>query len=216
MGDSQIGVVAVPLLIVGIVQAVKKILGWKGDKVRALAMGLGVFFVGLATCLEQGLFTPEVAVLIEMAVYALAGGLAALGYYDLGKKFRPAAPSPLTYQSSTSPTTEAEYPPCLDVPVSPATETLTAGEYVIADYIITDGRGWFLVQVVDGKHPQLVSDRAQAAHMSIVEAMDTLEQLPTLTRDFPAGSRDWQILADSDEAEVPERFAPVCKRAANE
>jgi hypothetical protein len=208
MGDSQIGVVAVPLLIVGIVQAVKNLLGWQGNKVCALAMGLGAFFVGLATCLEQGLFTPEAAVLIETAVYALAGGLAALGYYDLGKRFRPYRFSEAVVGEAIVGVNES-----VGLPVAAplAIEPVTSG-----DYVIPDGHGWFLVRVMAGGHLQMTSDRAQAAHMSIAEAMDIHGQLQELTRGFPAGSHFWQILADSDEVVVPERFAPVCERAANE
>jgi len=87
MNDLQIGLVAVPLLITGIVQAVKNLTGMSGRPVRALALALGVFFVGLDACLDQGFFTSQAALIIETGVYSLAGGLAAMGYYDLGKQF---------------------------------------------------------------------------------------------------------------------------------
>jgi len=84
--EFAIGGVVVALLIVGIVEAAKEF-GVSGNGSRILALCLGVFFAGLSQALTQGL-VPEVAVIwIEIAVKAIAGGLAAMGYYDLGKRF---------------------------------------------------------------------------------------------------------------------------------
>ena len=84
--EFAIGGISVALLIVGIVEAAKAF-GVQGNGCKALALGLGVFFYGVAYGIQQDLI-PEVAVpYIQWAVTALAGGLAAMGYYDLGKRF---------------------------------------------------------------------------------------------------------------------------------
>ena len=83
--DFAIAGIGVAALIFGIVEAAKEF-GVSGNGNRALALGLGVFFVGLAQVIEQGLIPPEVVVWVELGVTALAGGLAAMGYYDFLKK----------------------------------------------------------------------------------------------------------------------------------
>ena len=83
--DFAIGGVAVAALIFGIVEAAKEF-GIKGKGSRALAAGLGVFFVGLAQAMAQGLIPPEAMIWVELVVTGLAGGLMAMGYYDFAKK----------------------------------------------------------------------------------------------------------------------------------
>lgn len=83
--DFAIGGIAVAVFILGIVEAAKEF-GVQGKASRALALGLGVFFVGLAGAISQGLIPAEAVVWVELAVTAIAGGLAAMGYYDLGKR----------------------------------------------------------------------------------------------------------------------------------
>lgn len=83
--DFVIGGISVAILIFGIVEAAKEF-GVAGKGSRALALGLGVFFVGLAQAIAQGLIPPEVLVWVELAVTAIAGGLAAMGYYDFVTK----------------------------------------------------------------------------------------------------------------------------------
>ena len=84
--DFVLGGIKVAALIFGIVEAAKEF-GISGKGSRALAAGLGVFFVGLAQAMAQGLIPPDVAVWIELIVTGLAGGLAAMGYYDFAKKY---------------------------------------------------------------------------------------------------------------------------------
>lgn len=83
--EFAIGGISVALLIVGVVEAAKEF-GINGKGSKALALCLGIAFYGLATGIDQGLI-PAVAVpYIEWAVTAIAGGLAAMGYYDLAKR----------------------------------------------------------------------------------------------------------------------------------
>ena len=83
--DFVIGGISVAVLVFGIVEAAKEFgIGGKGS--RALAAGLGVFFVGLAQALAQGLIPPEAVAWVELAVTGIAGGLAAMGYYDFVMK----------------------------------------------------------------------------------------------------------------------------------
>lgn len=84
--DFAIGGIAVAALIVGIVEAAKEF-GVEGKASRALALGLGFIFVGLAYGINEALI-PDVAVpFIVWFVTALAGALGAMGYYDLAKRF---------------------------------------------------------------------------------------------------------------------------------
>ena len=83
--DFVVGGIKVAALIFGIVEAAKE-LGIEGKGSRALALGLGVFFVGLAQALTQGLIPPEAVTWVELGVTAIAGGLAAMGYYDFVAK----------------------------------------------------------------------------------------------------------------------------------
>ena len=84
--DFAIGGISVAALIFGIVEAAKQF-GINGKGSQALALGLGVFFVGLAEAISQGLIPADYVVYVELVVTAIAGGLAAMGYYDFIKKF---------------------------------------------------------------------------------------------------------------------------------
>ena len=53
----------------------------------ALAFVLGILLTALAYGVESGLIPPDYVPYIKWAVVALAGGPAAMGYYDLGKRF---------------------------------------------------------------------------------------------------------------------------------
>ena len=86
--DFAIGGISIAALIFGIVEAAKQF-GVNGKGSQALALGLGVFFVGLAEAISQGLVPADYVVYVELVVTAIAGGLAAMGYYDfLSKRFR--------------------------------------------------------------------------------------------------------------------------------
>lgn len=83
--EFAVGGISVALLIVGVVEAIKEF-GVNGKWSKLAALLLGVFFYGLAQGIDQGLI-PTVAVpYIEWGVTAIAGGLAAMGYYDLAKR----------------------------------------------------------------------------------------------------------------------------------
>ena len=84
--DFAIGGVAVAALIVGLVEFAKEF-GVQGKWSKALAFGLGVLFTSLAYGIEAALIPAEAVPYIVWAVTALAGGPAAMGYYDLGKRF---------------------------------------------------------------------------------------------------------------------------------
>jgi len=82
----QIGPVEVVVLIVGIVQALKQF-GVSGKGCQISALALGFLFAGLAQAIAQGLIPESVVVWIELVVFALAGSVAAMGMYDLGKSY---------------------------------------------------------------------------------------------------------------------------------
>jgi len=83
--EFTIAGVSIAVLVFGIVEAAKGF-GVEGKWSQVLAVGLGVFFVGLAQAISGGMI-PEVALpWVELVVTALAGGLAAMGYYDFAKK----------------------------------------------------------------------------------------------------------------------------------
>lgn len=84
--DYAIGGITIALLIVGIVEAAKEF-GIEGKASRALVLVLGVVFVGLSEGIGKGLIPAEYVVWVEYFVTVVAGGLAAMGYYDLSKKF---------------------------------------------------------------------------------------------------------------------------------
>jgi len=85
MDNIQIGVISIPLLIVGIVEAAKSF-GLNGKWSQVLALVLGFSFVGLAQAIGQGLLDPSVVLWVELVVYSIAGALSAMGYYDLAKR----------------------------------------------------------------------------------------------------------------------------------
>jgi hypothetical protein len=80
---ANLGVFALTVLIPGIVQSLKENLGLKGKAAFVVSIALGFFFVGLGEALAQGLIPAVAQPWIRVAVIALAGSLAASGYYDL-------------------------------------------------------------------------------------------------------------------------------------
>lgn len=83
--DFAIGGISVALLIIGIVEAAKEF-GVNGKGSRALALSLGILFVGLSQAIVQDLIPPDFLPWINLGVTAVAGGLAAMGYYDFVRK----------------------------------------------------------------------------------------------------------------------------------
>ena len=78
--------VEIAVLIVGLVEFSKKF-GLSGNTLNAVAFGLGVVLTAIAYGIDQALI-PAVAVpYVEWAIVAVAGGPAAMGYYDLGRRF---------------------------------------------------------------------------------------------------------------------------------
>ena len=82
---STIGVVVVPLLIIGIVEALKEF-GIQGQGSRIAALVLGVFFTGLAIAVSEGFIPENVQPYVLWVVSSIAGGLDAMGYYKLFKR----------------------------------------------------------------------------------------------------------------------------------
>ena len=77
---------ALLLLIPGVVETAKQF-GVSGKGSLALSLILGMFFLGLAQAIAQGV-VPEAALpWIKIAVVGIGGALAASGYYDLFRKF---------------------------------------------------------------------------------------------------------------------------------
>ena len=82
--DYAIGGVAVAALIFGITEAAKEF-GISGKASRVMVFVLGVLFVAIAQANIQGLLPDQTMQLINLIVIAVAGGLAAMGYYDFSK-----------------------------------------------------------------------------------------------------------------------------------
>ena len=83
--DFSFDIVVVAVLIAGIVEASKEF-GVSGQGSRILACFLGFFFYGISFSMDQALI-PEVAhIWIKLVVFALSGSMAAMGYYDFGKR----------------------------------------------------------------------------------------------------------------------------------
>ena len=88
MDNFAIGTVGVAMLVVGLVEFCKKLmepLGLDGNWYIVLSLLFGVLFGGLAHGLQNALIPADWAPYIEWTVRALAVGLSAAGFYDLGK-----------------------------------------------------------------------------------------------------------------------------------
>jgi hypothetical protein len=85
MDKVTIAGISLLLLIPGIVEAAK-VFGVKGKASRALSLGLGVLFFGLAQAIGGGLIPAAWLPWIKVVVYGLSGGLAVSGYYDLVRR----------------------------------------------------------------------------------------------------------------------------------
>jgi len=84
--DYAIGGVAIAALIIGLVEFAKK-MGIQDKGSQALAFILGVVFVALGYGLNTSLIPEPYATYVTWFVVSISGGPAAMGYYDLGKKF---------------------------------------------------------------------------------------------------------------------------------
>lgn len=83
--DFAIGGIAVAALILGLVEAAKEF-GVEGKWSQVLALVLGFVFIGLAYGINEALIPEAYVPYIVWCVTALAGALAAMGYYDFAKK----------------------------------------------------------------------------------------------------------------------------------
>ena len=83
--NFAIGGIGIAALIFGIVEAAKGF-GINGKGSQLLAMVLGFVFVGVSQAIAGGMIPANIVPYIELVVTALAGSLAACGYYDFIKK----------------------------------------------------------------------------------------------------------------------------------
>ena len=80
------GILLIPLLI-GLVEFAKSV-GLDGDKpIRLFTFAVGAVLFALYKALP--LLPPDAATIAGIAVWAIAGPLAAMGLYDLSKAYRP-------------------------------------------------------------------------------------------------------------------------------
>lgn len=84
--NLAIGSVVAVTLTLGIVQAVKEMLGWDGNKVKLLSIAVGTIIGAVAIAFNQGMFSDSLEPYIMLIFGALAFGLSASGYYSLAKK----------------------------------------------------------------------------------------------------------------------------------
>ena len=85
MLDLAIAGVSVAALVFGIVEAAKEF-GVTGKGSRIMVLVLGCLFVGYGYASGQGIIPEAAKVWIDLVVTAVAGGLAAMGYYDHNKR----------------------------------------------------------------------------------------------------------------------------------
>ena len=82
--EFTIGSVGIVALIFGIVEAAKAF-GITGKGSQILALVLGFVLVGTSQAITGGIIPSAIVPYIELVVTALAGSLAAMGYYDFVK-----------------------------------------------------------------------------------------------------------------------------------
>lgn len=85
--DFAIGSIKVAALVIGIVQAAKGfgLTGKRGK--QALALVTSVVLVGISHGITEGLVPSAYIPYITWGVTAIAGGLAAMGWYSFAKKY---------------------------------------------------------------------------------------------------------------------------------
>lgn len=82
----SIGPIQVTALVIGITETAKNALGLEGRQSVIFALIVGAILQGLAYAMAEGLVPAEAVPYIETVVYAIAGSIAAMGYYDLATK----------------------------------------------------------------------------------------------------------------------------------
>jgi len=82
--DFAIGGVMVAALVFGIVEAFKEF-GIQGKASRVVALVSGTILVGTSVAITEGMLSADIVPLVELVVKSLAGGLAAMGFYDFLK-----------------------------------------------------------------------------------------------------------------------------------
>ena len=83
--DFQIGIVMVPLFVLGITQGLKSVFGIEGKANQIVALIVGFLLTGVSYGIGEGLIPESAAVYIEWFITSLAGSLAAIGFYAFGK-----------------------------------------------------------------------------------------------------------------------------------
>jgi hypothetical protein len=79
-----VGGVSLIILVFGLTQFIKELLGWDGKKVTALAAGLGAGFMAVFQALA---YIPEpYKAIVTGLVVSIAFGLSASGYYKFGTR----------------------------------------------------------------------------------------------------------------------------------
>ena len=76
-----IGGIEVAALVFGIVEAAKEF-GVKGRGSQLLALTIGFLLVGTSQAIANEMIAANIVPYVELVITALAGGLAAMGFYD--------------------------------------------------------------------------------------------------------------------------------------
>ena len=81
VANLSLGGVGVLVLVFGVTEVVKRLLGLEGKRVEALAVALGFVFTAVAYGNSSGLIPAEIMVYINWVFYSITGSVAAMGYY---------------------------------------------------------------------------------------------------------------------------------------
>jgi len=77
----------IPALVFGIVEAFKEF-GVGGNIARLLALLTAFILMGTAVAIEEAVIAESVIPYLKIIIFATAGALAAMGYYDWQKRVR--------------------------------------------------------------------------------------------------------------------------------
>lgn len=86
--EVMVGGIALMVLVFGLTQFLKEVLGWEGPKVRVLAVAIGITFMAVSELI--GILPEPYGQIVEIVYRSLAFGLAASGYYQWGAERFPA------------------------------------------------------------------------------------------------------------------------------